>query len=227
MKYYLIILFLIFFTVAIKSQGEAYCNEYYKDCQKAKEFFSEHESQFEAAAKTSGLSSKFLFSIVAPEISQYSYLSNKVETYSLKVFYVQKGSTYANFSIGIFQMQPSFIESMENYIIADKCLKVKFAKFLFEKPNKRQTRVERIKRLNDVEWQIDYLALFCVIINHKFADTTFTTEENKLHFYANAYNSGFHRTEEALKSVKGSYFPHFSKQKYKYSDIAVWFYQDE
>ena len=223
-KYFL--LFLSFLAIKASAQGEAYCKDYHKDCEKAKEFFIDHKSLFENAAQTCGLSVEFLFAVVAPEFTQYSYLSNKLETYSLKVFYVQNGTAYSNFSIGLFQMKPSFIESLENYITADTILKKEYKKFLFEKPDERQARVERIERLSAVEWQMKYLALFCIIVNHKFANTTFVNEEEKLRFYANAYNSGFHRTEEALKSVKGAYFPHFSRQKFKYSDITMWFYRE-
>ena len=106
-------------------------------------------------------------------------------------------------------------------------LKTKYKKFLFTNPNERPARVERIERLSSVEWQIEYLALFCAIVNHKFANTTFSTEEEKLRFYASAYNSGFHKSEQQIKeTAQKSLFPHFSRQKFKYSDIAVWFYQE-
>ena len=68
--------------------------------------------------------------------------------------------------------------------------------------------------------------MFCAVVNHKFSDTNFVSEEEKLRFLANAYNSGFHRLENALKSVKGVYFPHFSKQKFHYADISMWFYKE-
>jgi hypothetical protein len=217
----------LFLVITANAQGEAYCREYEKEYQKAKAFFTEHKSKLEAAAQTCNLSAMFLFAIVAPELTQFSYLSNKIETYSLKVFYVQNGKAYSDFSIGVFQMKPSFIEAMENYINSDASLKSKYKKFIFKEPNERQARVERVDRLGSVEWQIEYLALFCAIVNHKFANTTFATEEEKLRFYANAYNSGFHRSEEALKTAKGAYFPHFSRQKYRYADISVWFYEGD
>ena len=222
-------LFLPFLVVSANAQSEAegYCKEYEKECQKAKAFFAEHESKLEAAAQTCNLPARFLFAIVAPEITQFGYLSNKVETYSLKVFYVQNGKAYSDFSIGIFQMKPSFIEAMENYISADTSLKKEYKKFLFEKPDERQARVERINKLGSMEWQMEYLALFCAVVNHKFADINFANEEEKLRFYASAYNSGFHKSEQQIKeTAQKALFPHFSRQKYKYSDIAVWFYQE-
>ena len=214
-----------FFTLNVNAQSEIYCKEYEKSCQKAKAFFTEHKSKLENSAKTCGLSAEFLFAVVAPEITQFSYLSNKAETYSLKVFYVQNGKAYSDFSIGVFQMKPSFIEALEDYINADTILKVKYKKNLFEKPNERQARVSRIERLDNAEWQIEYLEVFCTVVNHKFADVNFATEEEKLRFYANAYNSGFQKSEQQIKAIgQKALFPHFSRQKFKYSDIAVWFY---
>ena len=226
MKYCFSFIFFIFCITTSQSQVDDYINKYSKDCENTKSFFAEHKNEFDNAASTCGLSAEFLFAIVSPEISQFSYLQDRAETYALKVFYVQNGKDYSDFSIGLFQMKPSFIESLENYISANTELKSKFQKFLFTKPDEKQARVERIERLSSLQWQIEYLALFCVVVNHKFRNAVFVTDKQKLCFYANAYNSGFHRTEEALKSVKGAYFPRFSKTKYRYMDISVWFYNE-
>ena len=79
-------LFWLFLTANASAQGDLYCKEYEKDCQNAKSFFTEQKSKLEIAAKTCNLSAKFLFSIVAPEITQFSYLSNKIETYSIPIY---------------------------------------------------------------------------------------------------------------------------------------------
>jgi hypothetical protein len=222
----LFVRFLLLLTAANAVAQSEYCHTYEKDCRNAKDFFVQHQSKLANAANACGLSAKFLFAIVAPELTQFSYLSNKIETYSLKVFYVQNGTAYSDFSIGVFQMKPSFIENIENYITADAMLKDQYKEFLFVNPHQRQARVERVDRLSSTEWQIAYLSLFCAVMNHKFADVAFTNIEEKLRFYANAYNSGFHRSETELKSVKGAYFPHFSIQKYRYADVSVWFYEN-
>ena len=221
----------MFFFLAVANKG--YCQEptysqlYPKDCQNAKDFYVEHQQLFETAAKTTGLTPQFLFAIVAPELTQYSYLSNKIETYSLKVFYVQRGKAYSDFSIGYFQMKPSFIERLEETAKADASLKIKYAACLFDNPDERAARVSRIDRLNTVEWQITYLALFCEIMQKKFGNLSFTTPEEKLQFYASAYNCGFHKSEQHIKDMaQKAFFPRFSRKKFKYSDISVWFYRE-
>ncbi|GHV51235.1 hypothetical protein FACS1894181_12810 [Bacteroidia bacterium] len=215
-------------SVAIQSQEAAeYCSLYRDECRKAKAFFSLYKDSFETEAKRTGLAAEFIFAIAAPEFTQYSYLSNKIETYSLKVFYVQRGKAYSNFSIGVFQMKPSFIEAMENYIATDTCLQKEFARCLFANPGSRQARVNRIERLNSIEWQIEYLAMFCSIVNKKFAGIGFASGEDKLRFYAAAYNCGFHKEEFQIRETSQKrLFPHFSKQKFRYDDLAAWFYKE-
>jgi len=221
-KYLLAVCFLPAFCFA-----QSYSALYPKECEATKQFFTEHKQEFETAGKNADLSAEFLFAIVAPEFSQFSYLSNKLETYSLKVMYVQGGTAYSNFSIGFFQMKPSFIENLENYVSADTALKNRYQQFLFENPDKRESRVERIDRLGSLEWQMKYLTLFCALVNKRFGNISFNSEEEKLRFYASAYNSGFHKTEQKIRDTEQkALFPHFSRKKFKYSDIAVWFYRE-
>jgi len=116
---------------------------------------------------------------------------------------------------------------MEKYAASDTVLKIQYAACLFADPNSRQARVERIDHLNTLEWQIKYLTLFCALVNKRFESVLFNSEEEKLRFYASAYNSGFHKTETQIRETEQkALFPHFSRKKFKYSDIAVWFYRE-
>ena len=206
-------------------QGHEYAKQYSNECRETKNFYFKHKKLFEKAAQSVGLSPQMLFAIVAPEFTQYSSLDNKMETYSLKVFYVQQGKAYSDFSIGYFQMKPSFIELLEEYAASDANLKKKYAACLFPNPNERSARVARIDRLNTIEWQIIYLSLFCDVLHKRFENLSFDTNEEQLRFYASAYNCGFHKSEWQIKETEQkALFPHYSKQKFKYSDIALWFY---
>ena len=81
------------------AQPQEFQNNYKSECSFAKELFFKNKEKIEKAATSCGTNSALLYSIVAPEVTQFSYLSNKLENYSLKVFYVQGGKDYANFSI--------------------------------------------------------------------------------------------------------------------------------
>lgn len=217
---------LFFLLPAVGSgQGKRYAERYAGECREALDFWELHKADFEVAAKKAGVSPRFLFAVVAPEVSQFGSLMNKAQTYTLKVLYAQNGKAYADFSIGMFQMKPSFVEQLEVCVGKDKTLLAEFPDVRLP-ADSRDTRVERIKRLDSLEWQMTYLTLFCRVVEWRFSNTSFATEEDKLRFYANAYNRGFHLSEERLRQEGKPYFPAFARQKFRYADVALWFYRN-
>ena len=215
------------FIISVVSCQYPYHIEYEKECEFALNFYEEHKIEFQDQGTKIHVDAPFMFSIVAPEVSQFVKLSNTIETYSLKVLYVQYGKGYADFSIGHFQMKPSFIEGIENYIANNKELKIKYESYLFHDSKSKNARIERIDRLNSISWQIKYLSVFCDLIHHKFNTIQFVSNSEKVRFFASAYNSGFHKSENELKSMqKTKCFPRFGIEKYNYSDIANWFYHN-
>ncbi len=220
------ILVALFVLLAWPVYSQSYADNYDKECAGALDFYRLNNTSFEQIAKITNLSKAFLFAIVAPEYTQFNHLKDKLETYSLKVFYVQKGKEYANFSVGFFQMKPSFVEQMEDSLRINEPLKRTFEKCLIPNPGSREARVERLKRLEQLEWQLTYLALFCELVKQRFIAPENLSEEALLPFYATAYNAGFHKSASELnRMAQYALFPYFSKQKFNYSDIAVWFYQ--
>ena len=190
----------------------------------AEKFYIENKESFDENAKKVNLSGKFLFSIVAPEISQFNTLSNAIEIYGLKVLYVQNGKSYADFSIGYFQMKPSFVEAVEDRLMNSPKLKKKYKSLTFLDGNSRVARLNRVERLETIEFQLEYLCAFCDIVNEKFHDTSFKNEKEKLAFYAAAYNSGFNHSLEYLKEIQSKqFFPRFSSTQYNYSEVSILF----
>ncbi len=59
-------------------------------------------------------------SIVLPELIRWNALQDIMETTALELLYVEKGKDGADFSIGYFQMKPSFIENLENYVLTNR-----------------------------------------------------------------------------------------------------------
>ncbi|MDR1415284.1 MAG: hypothetical protein LBI96_05690 [Odoribacteraceae bacterium] len=205
--------------------GQSYPARYRQECTLALEFYNTRVEEFRRVAGVTGLPAPLVFAIVAPELTQYSHLKDKVETYALKVLYVQSGKAYADFSIGCFQMKPSFVERLEEHVAADSLLATRYADCLFPSPDTRAARVERVNRLNTVEWQMVYLEMFCEAVGRRFGHLTFATPGERLCFYASAYNCGFHKSERQIRDTAlRPLFPHFSTDKYRYSDIALWFH---
>lgn len=213
-------------AILCPAQERAYHERYDAECQLALSFWVSHEAEFKAIGSKAGVSARFLFALVAPEISQFGYLSDRAQTYILKVMYVQRGKAYADFSIGRFQMKPSFIERLEQCLRTESTLCTLFPEVLFTAESEWAERAGRIKRLESMEWQLVYLALFCRVVQQRFEHIVFADETEKLQFYANAYNVGFHLNASRLQQTQGAYFPHLSRQKYRYADISLWFYQN-
>jgi hypothetical protein len=216
------LLFLL--LVAFREEGQ-YAAEYPAECQAALRFRDEHDAEFQAAARAARYPADFLFAIVAPEYTRYHYLRDRLESYSLKVLYVQGGASYANFSVGCFQMKPSFIEKLEQRVASDSLLRGKHAACLFADPGSRASRVTRLKRLSSVEWQLAYLVVFLDVVDATYPRASFADDEERLRFYATVYNRGFHETEQQLRAAERfSLFPRSARQ-YRYSDVSVWFYR--
>lgn len=153
-------------------------------------------------------------SIVAPEISQFSSIRDEVETGVLKVMYVQKG--WGNFSIGPFQMKPSFAEALERE-----------NSDLFNQPKKngRRDRADRVKRLSSLEGQIEYLLLFIKTVRKKTANLSFVNNEEKLLYWAMLYNAGLYLSHKNLNYyLSRKQFPRYSEQ-FNYAQICLEFYR--
>jgi hypothetical protein len=182
---------------------QRYHQTHYEGCQQALAFYKAHRSEFVEAAKGTNLNARQLFCVVAPEISRYSEVQDWVELGTMKLFYLQFGKGYADFSIGPFQMKPSFIERMERQVEQDEFLR-----------NSRSVR------------QFKYLQLFCWIVEGKYPRKTFPSKSDELAFYATLYNAGFHKNLEVIEQeMLKRRFPRDFHIRYNYSAVSKEFFE--
>lgn len=221
-------IFSVCFLLANFATGQrTYQQRFPAACQDAFDFYSEFEQEFNVAAARTKNEPDFLFGIVAPELSQYNQINDYWELYALKALYAQNGPGYADFSVGCFKMKPSFIENLEDFVASNETLKNKYVDILFDDPEIKAARVTRVERLETIEWQIRYLGVFCDVMNLKFKNKTYVSNEAKLAFYATAYNSGFHKSEGEIQSMYNKkLFPAKTKEPFNYAEIAKWFYNE-
>lgn len=172
---------------------------------------------------------KLLQSIVFPEVMRYNSLKDGVEAESLRTLYVQFGAAYANFSIGIFQMKPTFAEQVETkakQFLSDSILKE--LQLGYAVTNAEDIRRERVERLQDEDWQMIYLTAFVAICNKVYSEKKFSSATEKLQWYATVYNAGFDKTAAFIsKKIKEDNFylsQNMPGKKFKYAAIAAWFY---
>jgi hypothetical protein len=205
-----------------------------EDYQKAMTFCATHKTEIEGKADQYGIPADELTAIVFPELIRYSTFQNFFETKALEYVYVQQGSAVADFSIGNFQMKPSFVEGLERAIIKDEHLKKHFHHLLI--PTSyilSQQRENRLKRLKELSGQLDYLCCFYILVKQQFKTTLSTLDrQQELKFIATAYNTGFHKSAERIQlAMNQASYPYGSKypedQQYIYAAVAWDYYQQQ
>jgi hypothetical protein len=223
-----ILTFLFFSNTQAQTQsGIAFQNAYFEQYQQGILFLQSQKSLINQLVVEHGAEKEVLVSAVFPEIVRFSDVSNLMETASLELLYTRFGNAYADFSIGRFQMKPSFIEKMESYV-KEFDFKAFTEVITFKSSDEKEIRKERIERLKTITWQLKYLNCFYFIVEHKFKKTWQNIPE-KIRFFAAAYNCGFENSAQDIEkwfTIKA--FPYglaYKGQQYNYTDISVDFYQ--
>ena len=185
--------------------------------------------QFETCGKLAGTDAKFMQAIVFPEVMRFNFLKDGIEAESLRSLYVQFGREYANFSIGLFQMKPSFAEMVEtrSALLLPDSITREFG-FSYDPGEEAAIRRERVNRLCDPEWQLVYLTAFTCLCNELFKDRKFDSPTDKLQWYATVYNAGFDHSNAYIKQKVLEENFYFGKQmpgkKFRYAALASWYY---
>lgn len=200
----------------------SYFNSFQQEVEEATIFITENKSLI--CSTLCGLSTEeqlMAISIVAPEISQYSSFLNFFEQRTLFVMYLN--NVNADFSVGYFQMKPSFVENLEKKALVSKSLRERF-KDIIPSGSEREKRKFRLIKLTSLAGQLRYLRLFIEIVRAKTNDIEFNDSFEKLRYWATLYNSGIDLNEsEVLRIQTVNLFPKF-KRKYNYSSVSVEFY---
>jgi hypothetical protein len=196
-----------------------------KDYQTALNFLSHNKSVF--IKYLSPEEREVLVPTIFPELVRYSEIRDLIEDEAMQMIYAEQESNIIDFSIGKLQMKPSFIIRIENYIFDYPELKeFNFIK-QYHSSIEEAIRKERLERLNKLDWQVKYLKCFGAVVKHKFGDE-FNSIEDKIRFYASAYNLGFHFSkDDIINQIQVRTFPYgkfFGDNQLRYSDISVSMY---
>ena len=167
--------------------------------------------------------------VIFPELVRYSALRDKMEITLLKALYINLGEDYANFSIGQFQMKPSFAE-----LVREQALSVlgRRSGITFKNPSEYDDisnfRKSIIIDLEDPRSQLNYLIVFFKICERNFK-TNRMDEIEKLKFLATAYNCGIDKSASVIEAmIDKKYFNTkvFKTENYCYSDISSFWYKN-
>jgi hypothetical protein len=105
--------------------------------------------QFTLCSKLCAQDVVFMQSLVFPEVMRYNSLKDDIETESLRTLYVQFGQEYANFSIGIFQMKPTFavqVETKAKQLLPDSIYKE--LQLPYEETDEESIREKRVMNVS-------------------------------------------------------------------------------
>jgi hypothetical protein len=162
-----------------------------------------------------------ILAIGFPEMVRHHLFKDFIETKILEALYIRYGSTYADFSIGIFQMKPSFIEALEDLVRSHK-LAQKHPIFPLAQEAEAQ-RQERLARLQDFGWQLRYLHAFYEVAQKHFG-------QKEMAFLASAYNLGLHASVAEVQAWQQvAAFPEGrgkGRIAFVYAQISLEFYEE-
>ena len=206
-------------------QGD-YFTSHAADAKMAMDMFGEYRQELRNVF--AGATDEYIaiaFSIVAPEVSCYDAIMDFVEVSAMRRSYVTNGN--CDYSIGYFQMKPSFVESLEKEVFRDAALKRKYGSLLAysQGDDVATVRRARLSRLCKVEWQIKYLAIFVDVVKKRTSSWNLRGGEDRVRYWATMYNAGFYLSRarvEQRQTVKQ--FPRGTTE-FNYSAVAVEFYR--
>jgi len=225
----ILILFIVICPLPVVfSQEKDYKKIFGGDWEKAEVFVSENETWMKKLSGKYDVSFPEAIAVVFPELIRYSALRDKMEITLLKALYINLGEDYANFSVGQFQMKPSFAESIQNKLpmLKDNLRN----RFLEKTANKdiREYRSAIVKDLEDPESQFLYLIAFLKICEAAY-DLKGMDESQKIRFLATAYNYSFLKSfGEVEKMSDKSYFhtKPVKSESYSYADISAYWHEN-
>ena len=221
--------FILYFFVSL-NQGINYEKVFLTDYKDALFFINKNTKEIKFICNKYKHEPNFTMAVVFPELIRYSIFKDFFETAALEAVYVKFGKDYADFSIGRFQMKPSFSEKIEKAIHASDILSAKYKEIIeYKNTDQSGVRLERVQRLKKLSWQLLYLNCFIDIVKSKFPDALFLTNYDKVLFYATAYNYDFSQNKETIElMINNKSFPYGGNNynhQYSYGDIAIDFYR--
>jgi len=207
-------------------------NDYQKifgdDYTDALNYFVQNKSMIVEKFNKYEVNSEMLVPTIFPERLRFSMIRDLIETVAVEEIYIEYGADYVDFSIGDFQLKPTFAAKVEKALLDSVKLRKKYDILLkYKETDLKKIRKARVERLKSFDFQLIYIAAFYDIVIQKF-DLTDKTHEEKISFIATAYNYGFLSDKAEIEEhTNDKYFPFGSKyrgKQYAYSDVAVYFY---
>ncbi len=198
------------------------------DWNKALSFVRENRSWMEPILVRNHISYPLAIAVIFPELVRYSALRDAMEITLLKALYINLGEDYANFSVGQFQMKPSFAEMVREqaHSVLGRRSGISF-KQKSEYEGLSNYRKSIVLDLEDTRTELNYLVVFFKICEKNFR-INFRDDTGRVKFLATAYNYGINKSAAEIDSMTGKKFFNtklFRTENYCYADISLYWYK--
>jgi hypothetical protein len=226
-RLFLVLILLIGLLKSGVAQSLNYAEIFGSDWQKALAFVEENNIWIKSVLKKHNIPYEEAVAVVFPELVRYSALRDKMETALLKTLYCNLGDDYADFSVGVFQVKPSFAEKIRDDVLIVKNRKIKnLFKDRSVYPDERAFRASIVAELEDPKTELNYIIAFLKICENRFI-INWSDEASKIEFLATAYNTGFWKSTEEIEAMTEKKFFNtklFKTENYSYADVALFWY---
>ena len=157
--------------------------------EKAQNYIESHRAQWYVWWRPFEISPEEAEAVVYPEIVRYTVITDIVQKTLNYSTYVSMGTRCFDFSVGRFQMKPSFVEQLETAWM-DSGLWQRYG-IRFDVRDSWAARQARIDRMRDDQWQCIYLAVFLRLFQYTYGPGLVSLDaRQRLRLAATAYNRG-------------------------------------
>ena len=219
------LLFMMDSTTAISSD---YRKVFGSNWVEAERYVSEHHDEWKQEFDLFGVDSRMAEAVVFPELIRYSMWKDEIERTAVNGLYVSKGREGANFSIGRFQMKPSFAEEVEQ--AWNRSSLSKEYGFSFNLADNNEARRSRVRRISTMQGQCRYLAIFIRLLQQRHPQLSQLSLKDQVCLLSTAYNRSFTASWNSLRKMQHERHFHTdiiktrSTRLYCYADIASAFF---
>lgn len=216
---------LLMISGATTSFSADYRQHFGADWEQAERYVRDHHETWQQEFRRFGVDSRVAEAIVFPELIRYRKWQDKIEQAAVGGLYVVQGCRGANFSIGPFQMKPSFAEEVERAWNSSS-LSQQYG-FSFILSDTHVARRARVHRLSTLQGQCRYLAIFIRLQQLRLPQLQHVSAEQQVRLLATAYNRSFAASWSTLSNLQHDHLFHTAiiptptTPLYCYADIAA------
>jgi len=221
----LAVLWLLLFMGSTTALSVNYRKAFGSDWRAAERYVTEHHAEWKETFDMFEVDASVAEAIVFPEMIRYSRWQDEIERAAVNALYIIGGKEKANFSIGRFQMKPSFAEDVERAWNASDLSKT--YGFVFNLQQTSEARRSRIRRLSTTQGQCRYLAMFIRLQHQRHSQLNGLSQKEQVRFLATAYNHSATASWSSLCRMQHERHFHTdvvrtrNTRLYCYADIAM------